>query len=142
MSSYSITIGDIVPDLIGQDVYTDLTTGADGETDIVLADLADQAEAEFAAHLGGTFATAANLALAKPLVVAVAVRRLHARRANFGGYEIPDAVATAAAEAIKWAARQGAALLAGEGTVSPHAAGGVQYESPAEHYSMTDLDRL
>lgn len=142
-SLYTITSADLTPDPIPGQVYAELTDDdGDSQADVDVAKVIEAAEAEFNAHVGGMFTAAANIALAKPLVIQVAVFRLHARRQNNADYKIPDAVSLMYKSALAWADNSGKKLLAAEGTVTPAGAGGVKHEAPESTHGMSDLDRL
>lgn len=116
MSRYSIAEADIVPDRVPSDeLEMLLRRPSTGAADTALDDIVTVAEAEFDSHLGGHLAEAANLALAKPQVIAVVIYRLHARRAANGDYKIPESVSLDWKAALAWAEGIGAAMLAEEG---------------------------
>lgn len=144
-NAYSIDAGDIRGPLIDPTTYdqlaTDPTTGTpltSGEKQTVI----DGACEEFASHVTGTFATAANLALAKPQALWVAVYAFHFRRAVNGDYKIPEPVAERYKAALEWAAGTGKALLAAEGTEELAGMPQVEYAAADPTHEMEDLDRL
>lgn len=142
-NAYSITESDVRGPLIDETSYdrlmTDPTTGTrltDGQ------DVIDRACDEFASWLTGAFTSAANLALAKPQVLAVCVYGFHRRRAANGDYQVPEAVTTDYRSALAWAKETGRTLLAAEGATSPAGEPSAQYEVIAARFGRTKFDRL
>ncbi len=142
-SQYNITTADISPQHVPSDEYAALLKRpSTGGADVVLDDVLTVAEAEFNSHTGGMFTAAANIALAKPQAIAVAVFRLHARKANMPGYTVPDAVVSSWKAAVQWAQTVGQRLLAAEGSVSPAGSGNVEYSAPTPTHTMAQLGML
>jgi hypothetical protein len=144
-NAYSITELDIRKSLIEATTFDSLaldpTTGVALTTEEKQA-VCDQAIQEFASWLTGTFATVANLALAKPQALKFVVYAFHFRRAANGDYKIPESVKDDYKLAVEWAKGTGAKLLAAEGTVQVPGAGAVEYAADEARHSMSQLDRL
>lgn len=144
-NAFSITESDIRKSLIEATTFDSLAL--DPTTGVALSSaekqaICDQAILEFISWITGTFALAANLALAKPQALKFVVYAFHFRRAANGDYKIPDSVMADYKLAVDWAKGTGAKLLAAEGTVQVPGAGGVDYVADEPTHTMTQLDRL
>ncbi|MFA5635032.1 MAG: hypothetical protein WC977_03915 [Anaerovoracaceae bacterium] len=142
-SRFAITEADLVPDHLPETQWNQLRT--DPATDEVVSalEIVEPAENLFVAECGGLFATAANLALAKPHVLLVVIWQAHYRRAaGNSDYKIPEDVGKAKDAAMAWARSTGQVLLAREGNVDPPGRGSVEYEAPTPKFRTTQLDYL
>ncbi len=142
-NTYSITEADLTPLRIGTAEWRDLMVNArDGGTPPSVDEIAEAAAAELHFLVGGAFAAAANLALAKPAAVLISVYRIHAHKAaGSPDYQIPKVVSDDYAMAKDWAQKTGAKLYSAEGHTQPGQAN-IQHDAPEETFSLTQLDTL
>ena len=136
-SLYNLTSADLTPDPIPTAQFAQLTGDA-CSVDTVIA----KAESEFNAHLLGMMRTAANIALARPFVIDVAVFGLHFRRSQNADYIIPDGVTNRYNKALAWADGRGGDLLAAEGIDGTPNKSGCSYSAPQPKMTMDELDTL
>jgi len=142
-SAYGIVEADLTPLPISAALWLQLLDDdGNGTVDVSAADLITAAESRFGGWLGGTMTAAANIAVAKPYVVLLAVYLAHFHRAQNADYKVPQEVKDGFAEAQQWARTSGQRLLASEGSVSPAGTGGVEYDADDATHKLEHTDAL
>jgi hypothetical protein len=139
MSIYNITLADVVPDRMPNDLYLRLISDTPS---LVFTDLSDIAETIFTAALAGTISSTQSLAIARPYVIDITVYQIHYRKASANpDYLIPDAVLDAYQAALDWAKTTGHNIAIAEGGTAtvPSA---ITWQAPATNYQPDQLEAL